>query len=64
MTALWFDIARDVLISSGDDGMLHMWRPSTWAASNNAPLRTINFNDWVTPELKGIPIKASATSLE
>ena len=62
VTALWYNQARDFLVSSGDDGMLHQWQPSRWGNGNNAPIKTIDMNKWVSPDLKGPPIKLDDTA--
>ena len=65
VTALYFDPAKHVLISSGDDGYLRMWDPAKWGrGADIKPIRAINFNAWVTPELKGITIKMDDKELE
>jgi len=70
VTALWFDEWRNVLISSGDDGWIHMWDPSGWdprnpkAWASYKPLKSMDFNQWVTPELQGLPIKMDDGELE
>ena len=66
VTALYFDPAKHVLISSGDDGYLRMWDPAKWGRrdADIKPIRAINFNAWVTPELKGINIKMDDKELE
>ena len=57
VTALWFNPKREVLISSGDDGFLKMWDPSRWSSSREAPLKAIDLNKWVSPDLMGPPVK-------
>ena len=68
VTALCFDAVKHVLISSGDDGYLRMWDPGTWdtrrGGADIKPINQINFNAWVTPELKGITIKMDDKELE
>jgi len=62
VTALHFNQARGQLISSGDDGMLHVWSPATWRRGAAAPIKSLDMNQWVNqnpadPVMKGIPIK-------
>ena len=63
VTALWCNPQSGLLVSSGDDGLLHLWQPASWsprAAPAPAPLRTIDMGKWVSPDLKGPPIKLDA----
>jgi hypothetical protein len=68
VTAMWFDPWNHMLVSSGDDGYIHQWDTSVWdprrPKAQYAPLRSINFNMWVTPELKGCNVKNDDKELE
>jgi microtubule-associated protein-like 1/2 len=68
VTALWFDPWKQVLISSGDDGYIHMWDVNAWdprrSRAQYAPLQSINFNLWVTPELVGTNVKMDDKEME
>ena len=70
VTALWYDPWKHVLVSSGDDGWLHLWEPHTWDPKapkqwiNYKPLRSYDLNQWVTPELQGPPLKNDDGELE
>ncbi|KAL1523351.1 hypothetical protein AB1Y20_018296 [Prymnesium parvum] len=58
VTALWYNQATDILISSGDDGLLHQWQPQKWGSGGSpSPIKTIDMNKWVSPGLRGPPIK-------
>ena len=58
---------RGFLISSGDDGYIHQWDVGTGSHggwTKRTPVRSINFNLWVTPELKGALVKMDDKELE
>merc|ERR1719230_486319 len=58
---------RGFLISSGDDGYIHQWDVGTGSNggwTKRTPMRSINFNLWVTPELKGALVKNDDKELE
>jgi len=59
VTALWFHPGRKLLISSGDDGFIHLWDPQGWSrGSSPAPVKSFDLNKWVSKEyLRGMPVK-------
>ena len=58
VTAMWCNPRTGLLVSSGDDGLLHLWQPASWGGrSAPAPLRTIDMNKWVSADLRGPPLK-------
>lgn len=60
VTALWFCPIKNVLISSGDDGWLHQWDPSTWDSIPKGkikPTKSFDLNKWVLGGLKGTIVK-------
>lgn len=62
VTALWYSKIRQELLSSGDDGMLKVWRPKEWnGKSAPQPVRVVDLDRWVNagaaePALRGMPI--------
>ena len=65
VTAMWCNPRTGLLVSSGDDGLLHLWQPASWGGrSAPAPLRTIDMNKWVSPDLKGPPVKLDMSDKE
>ena len=69
-TALWFSVVRQELYSSGDDGLIKVWRPTSWGSSGREqPIKVLDLNQWVDPKwhptsaecnLQGPPIKLDA----
>ena len=57
VTALYFCPYKHRLISSGDDGFLHMWDPAAWhgPSSHIRPEKTVDMNNWVSKVLAGLP---------
>jgi microtubule-associated protein-like 6 len=66
VTALYFCPRKLLLVSSGDDGFIRTWDPAGWPPRGGAPrpLNEIDFNAWVTPELRGLPISLNDRELE
>jgi WD40 repeat protein len=70
VTALWHSSERQELVSSGDDGLIKVWRPSAWAGSGREqPVKVLDLNQWVDPKwaptsavcnLQGPPVKLDA----
>ena len=59
VTAMWCNPRTGLLVSSGDDGLLHLWQPASWGGrSAPAPLRTIDMNKWVSADLRGPPLRS------
>ena len=55
---MWCNPRTGLLVSSGDDGLLHQWQPASWGGrSAPAPLRTMDMNKWVSPDLRGPPLR-------
>lgn len=65
VTALWFNPYKKQLISSGDDGMLHLWDTKSWkAGGNNVPVDSYDLNKYVIAELKGTIVKMDDKELD
>ena len=65
ITAMWFDVSRKVLITSGDDGWIHQWDTTSWGTDGNSirPQHSFDLNAWVVKELKGQIVKVRARLL-
>ena len=71
VTAMWFDLKRKVLYSSGDDGWLHAWNTTSWDPkakdhSKDAPkpVKSFDLNQWVPSELKGTIVRMDESELD
>ena len=55
---MWCSPRTGLLVSSGDDGLLHLWQPASWGGrSAPAPLRSVDMNKWVSADMRGPPLK-------
>jgi hypothetical protein len=59
VTAMWCSPRTALLVSSGDDGLLHLWQPASWGGrSAPTPLRSVDMNKWVSADMRGPPLRS------
>ena len=65
VTAMYFDVNKGLLYSSGDDGWILAWDTSKWEGSAKPkPVKSFDLNQYVLSELKGTIVKMDDKELD
>jgi microtubule-associated protein-like 6 len=67
VTALWYDLHRKRLVSSGDDGWIHVWDVLNWDTASGGkarPHNSFDLNKYVLQQLHGTIVKMDDKELD